>query len=92
MNPYLKPVRCQWLREGHHGGARALQDLAFNLYNGRAWAVDTRRICRLSEEHSDAALSMCMDDRIQGEQSEASTALCREIATERLGQPQADGD
>ncbi|NCA72890.1 MAG: hypothetical protein EOM91_23110 [Sphingobacteriia bacterium] len=61
MNPDLQPVRCQWLREGHRGGPRALQHLALNLYNGRAWAVDTGQICRLSEEHSDAALSLCMD-------------------------------
>ncbi|CRI66846.1 hypothetical protein THIOKS13200005 [Thiocapsa sp. KS1] len=45
----------------------------------------------LSDEHRDAALSMLMDDRIQGEQNEAFMARCREIATARLGQPQAAG-
>jgi hypothetical protein len=91
MNPYLHPVRCQWLREGNHGGARALQDLALNIDYGRAWAVDTGQVCGLSDENRDAALPMRMDDRIHGERNHAFMAQCREIATARLGQPQAVG-
>ncbi|WP_040730755.1 hypothetical protein [Thiocapsa marina] len=91
MNPDLHPVRCQWLREGHHGGARALQDLALNLYSGRAWAVDMRQVCGLSDEDRDAALSLRMDDRILGERNYVFMAQCRESATARLGQPQAVG-
>lgn len=85
MNPYLHPVWSQWLREGHHGGARALQDLALNLYNGRVWPVDLGQVCGLSEEHWDAALSMLMDYRIHGERNAAFMALCREMVAARLG-------
>jgi hypothetical protein len=45
----------------------------------------------LSDEHRDAAFSPCTDDRNRGEQHESFMALCREIATARLGQPQAAG-
>jgi hypothetical protein len=92
MNPYLHPVWSQWPREGHHGGARALQDPALNLYNGRAWSVDLGRGYGLSDEHRDAALAMRIDDPIHGERNAAFMVLCREITTQRLGQPQADGD
>jgi hypothetical protein len=92
MNPSLHPVWSQWPREGHYGGARALQDPALNLYNARAWPVDLGRVCGLSDEHRDAALAMRMDDRIHAEGNAAFMALCRVITTQRLGQPQADGD
>jgi hypothetical protein len=92
MNPDFHPVWNQRLREGRHGGARALQDPALNLYNGSAWPVDLGRVCGLSDEHRDAALAMRMDDRIHAEGNAAFMALCREIKTQRLGQPQADGD
>jgi hypothetical protein len=92
MNLDLHPVWSQWLREGHHGGgARALRDPALNLDNGRAWAVDMGQVCGLSDVDRDTALSMRMDYRIHGERNAAFMAPCREIATARLGQPQAVG-
>jgi hypothetical protein len=91
MNPDLNPVWHPWLREGHHGGARALQDPALNLYNGREWSVDLGQVCRLSDEYWHAALSMPMDDRIHGQRSAAFMALCREITTRRLEQSHSDG-
>jgi hypothetical protein len=91
MNADLHPVWSQWLREGHHGGARALRDPALNLDNGRAWAVDMGQVCGLSDAYRDAALSMRMEYRIRGERNAAFMVPCREIATARLGPPQADG-
>ncbi|QVL51270.1 MAG: hypothetical protein KFB96_04205 [Thiocapsa sp.] len=92
MNPNLHPVGRRWLREGHHGGARALQGLALNLDNGRDWPVDMGQVCGMSDEHRAAALSMLMDDRNHGEPNEAFMARCREIATERREQPQTAGN
>ena len=71
-NPYLHPVGNQWLREGRQSGARALQDLALNRYNGQDWPADMGQVCGMSDEHRDAALSMRMDDRIHGNRTKPS--------------------
>lgn len=52
MNPYVHPVWRGWIRDADHGGARVLQDLALNLYNGSVWSVDMGRVCGLSDDHS----------------------------------------
>lgn len=92
MNPYLPPVWNQFLREGHHGGARALQDPALNLDNGRDWTVDMGRVCVLADEHRDVAFSVRMDVRIHGDREAALKAQCREITTQRFMPPPAVGE
>ena len=55
MNPYLHPVWTTWIRDAHHGGAQALQNLALHLYNSRDWPVNLGYICSLSDDHWEAA-------------------------------------
>lgn len=62
-----------------------------NIDNGRAWTVETVQVCGLSDEDQDAAVPMCMDDSIHAEGNEVFITQYREIATARLGQPQAVG-
>ena len=90
-NPDLHPIRSQRLREGCHGGAGAAQDPALNRYKGQDWPAGMGQVYGLSDAYRDAALSMRMDERIHTEGNEAFIALRREIATARLGQPQAAG-
>ena len=92
VNPYFHSVRNQRLREGLYWGTRALQDPALNLDNGDDWAVDMGRVCGLADEDRDAAFSMGMDVRIHGDRVAAFKPLCREIATQRFVQPQAEGE
>ena len=90
MNPYLHPVWSQWIRDAHHGGAQALQNLALHLYNSRDWPVDLSYLCSMSEDHWEAAMAMILDYRENGERNAAFMAICREIADERLARAEAD--
>ncbi|RKT37956.1 hypothetical protein [Thiocapsa rosea] len=68
MNPNLGPVGRRWLHEGRHGEACARQvPPALNLYKWRDWSVDMGQVCGLSDEHSEEALSMLMDYRMQAD-------------------------
>ena len=83
MNPYLHPVWTTWIRDAHHGGAQALQNLALHLYNSRDWPVNLGYICSLSDDHWEAAQAMIEDYRRNGENNKAFMALCEEIVERR---------
>ena len=83
MNPYLDPVWSQWLRGAHHGGARALQDLALHLYNSRDYPVNLGYLCSMSDDHWEAAHAMMLDYRENGENNQAFMAMCEDIIEER---------
>jgi hypothetical protein len=89
MNPYLHPIWSQWIRGAHHGGARALQNLALHLYNSRDWPVDLSYLCSMSDDHWEAAQAMILDYRENGENNAAFIAMCAEIAEERLARAEA---
>ena len=81
MNPYVHPVWREWIRDANHGGARVLQDLALNLYNGSVWPVDMGWVCGLTDEY--AARALLEDYRRNREGNEEFMALCREVAEAR---------
>lgn len=86
MNPYLHPVWSQWIRDAHHGGARALQDLALHLYNSREYPVDLGYLCSMSESHWEAAHAMMLDYRENAENNRVFMAMCEDIIQERQKQ------
>ncbi len=46
----------------------------------------------MSDDHWQAALAMILDYRKNGERNAAFTAMCREIAKQRLARAEADAD
>jgi hypothetical protein len=85
-NPYTNPVWRGWIRGAHHGGAKALQDLALHLDNSRNWKANLGSICGLSDDHWECALAMIFDYRERGESNREFMALCEAVAAERDNQ------
>jgi len=68
-----------------HGGARRLQALALNLYNGSDWPVDMGSLASyLDSNYWAIALDMMEWYRKYGENDQAFMGLCRQMADQRL--------
>ena len=75
-NPYTNPVWRGWIRGAHHGGAKALQDLALHLYNSRDWKVNLGYICGLSDDHWQCALAQRCPLRFTGKPATWAVIRC----------------
>lgn len=83
VNPFVK--HRDTLLFADHGGARRLQALALNLYNGAEWPVDMGSLASyLDREYWDRALEMLEWYRKYGENDPEFMTVCRHMADERL--------